>query len=106
MPATCPHSALPSVIAPKNVVTNIASPRPRAHSGSATCAETLRLASTAIQDTPAMAHAVRAVTASPAIANKANVIAVPHVPAATRPSGPSLAFSKARRMRPRPRQRR
>ena len=52
-PATCPQSALPSVMAPKKTVTKIASPRPRTQSGSATCAETLRLASTAIHETPA-----------------------------------------------------
>ena len=51
--ATWPQSTLPSVRAPKNTVTNIASPRARTQSGSATCAETLRLASTAIHETPA-----------------------------------------------------
>jgi hypothetical protein len=34
--ATCPQTALPIVIAPKNTVTNIASPRPRTQSGNAT----------------------------------------------------------------------
>src|SRR6266568_3075419 len=52
--ATCPQTALPSVMAPKKTVTNIASPRPRTHSGNATCAETLRLDKTAIHDTPAI----------------------------------------------------
>ncbi len=52
------------------------------------------IASTAIQDTPAITHADKAVAASRAMASKPNVIAVPHVPAATDPIGPSLAFNQ------------
>ena len=48
IPATCPQTVLPKGRHPKKAVTNIASPRPRTQSGSATWAETLRLAKTAI----------------------------------------------------------
>ena len=44
---------LPALIAPKKTVRKTESPRARTHSGSATCAETLRLESTAIQEAPA-----------------------------------------------------
>ena len=52
--ATSPHTALPSVRQPKKTVVYKASPRPRTQSGSATCAETLSVASAAIHDAPAM----------------------------------------------------
>ena len=52
--ATSPHTALPSVRQPKNTVVYKASPRPRTQSGSATCADTLSVASAAIHDAPAI----------------------------------------------------
>src|SRR5713226_1375974 len=94
IPATCPQIALPREIAPKNAVTNIARPRPRTHSGSATWAETLRLDKTAIQDTPAMTLADRAMEELRASPNSAIAIAVPTDPAATSQSGPSFVFSQ------------
>ena len=62
--AISPHAALPSVKQPKNTVVYSASPRPRTQSGSATCAETLSVASAAIQDAPAMTLAASAVNGS------------------------------------------
>ena len=41
--AIWPHTALPSVMRAEKTVTNSASPRPRTHSGSATCADTFRV---------------------------------------------------------------
>ena len=52
--ATSPQTALPSVRQPKNTVVYRASPRPRTQSGSATCADTLSVASAAIHDAPAI----------------------------------------------------
>ena len=60
--AISPHSALPMVSAPNITVTYIARPRPRTHSGSATCAETLSDETAAIHDAPAMRLAATAVT--------------------------------------------
>jgi len=57
--ATCPHIALPIVKPAERTVTNIESPRPRTHSGNATCAEILRLDSTVIHETPAIRLAAK-----------------------------------------------
>ena len=62
--ATSPHTALPRVRQPKNTVVYKASPRPRTQSGSATCAETLKVASAAIHDAPAMTLAASAIPGS------------------------------------------
>ena len=56
--ATSPQSTLPRLMEPKNTVTKTASPRPRTHSGSESCADTFRLERETIQDTPAMKLAV------------------------------------------------
>src|SRR5262249_60581084 len=79
IPATWPQIALPKVRQPKNAVTKIASPRPRTQSGSATWADTLRLAKTAIQDPPATALPANAIGALRANANRSIDKAVPNV---------------------------
>src|SRR5262245_6013221 len=94
IPATWPQIALPTVRQPKNAVTKIASPRPRTQSGSATWADTLRLAKTAIQDAPATALPANAIGALRANAYRTIARAVPNVPAATSWSAPSFAFSQ------------
>src|SRR5690606_16578171 len=81
--ATDPQTRLPAAIERKNTVRNTDSPRARTQSGSAVCAETLRLESTAIQDTPATSDAAAAMTGSPATASVVMAAAVPRVPAAT-----------------------
>ena len=43
MAESFPQTALPAVVAPKMKVRNTASPRPRAQSGNATCADTSEL---------------------------------------------------------------
>jgi hypothetical protein len=83
-------------MAPKNTVTNIARPRPRTQSGSATCADTLKLASTHIHDRPASAQAVRPATGSRVWPNSTSAMAVPAVPTATTRSGPSFDRSQGR----------
>ena len=45
---------------PENTATNSARPRPRTHSGRATCAETFRFDNTVIQQAPATALAAKA----------------------------------------------
>src|SRR5262249_56151763 len=77
-----PQAGVAVVMAPKKAVTNLPSPRPRTHSASATWGGALRLANTAIQDTPATKLADNAVAASRANPNNTSVTAVPSVPAA------------------------
>src|SRR5271156_1844116 len=75
MAASSPQIALPIVKAPNITVTYTASPRPRTHSGNATCAETFRLATAAIHEAPATRLAAMAVAGSCAMANKPVAIA-------------------------------
>ena len=58
--ATFPQSMLPPAMAPKNTVRKKDNPRARTQSGRAVWAETWKLASTAIHDTPASADAATA----------------------------------------------
>src|SRR6516225_7640586 len=75
--ASLPQITLPSASAPKKIVMYKARPRPRTHSGSATCAETLRLASTETHAAPAIKLASKPVSMSRASANSRSTIAVP-----------------------------
>ena len=75
-------------------VAKIERPRPRTHSGSATWADTLRVASTAIHATPAMRLAASAVAGWRATPNRDSASAVPMVPAIASLSAPSLRFSR------------
>ncbi len=63
--ATCPQIRLPAAIEPKKTIRNTESPRPRTQSGSAVWAETFRLESTAIQESPASSEASAATSARP-----------------------------------------
>src|SRR5580692_12918653 len=81
--ASSPHRALPMVRDPNMTVTYIASPRPRTHSGKATCAETLRLDTAAIHEAPAIRLAATATPAPWATANNAIAAEVAIVAAAT-----------------------
>jgi hypothetical protein len=67
----------------------IASPRARTHSGSASCADTLRLDSTTIHAAPASRLATSAVGVSCARPSGTSASTVPSVPAATSRSEPS-----------------
>ena len=97
--AISPHMALPMVSAPNITVTYIARPRPRTHSGRATCAETLRLDTAAIHDAPAMRLAATAVTMSPARANNAVAIELARVAAASSRSAPNFASEPSQQER-------
>ena len=92
--ATLPHTALPRVIAPKNAVRKIARPRPRTHSGNATCAETNSVVIIVIHDAPAIRLAAAAMAGSCATPYSARARIVPTVPSIARRSGPSRALSQ------------
>ena len=92
--ASSPQIALPMVNAPNITVTYMARPRPRTHSGNATCAETLRQDTAAIQEMPAMKLATIAIAGSRARANNAVASAVPTLAAATRESAPNFSLSR------------
>ena len=82
------------------------SPRPRTHVGSATWAETLSVASIAIQEMPAMTLAASAAAGCRASPNRTSAIAVPTVPPAATLSAPSDASAPEAQRRPRQRRRR
>src|SRR5271169_1146440 len=92
--ATSPQKALPRLMAPKNTVTKTASPRPRTHSGRASCAETFKLDTDAIQPTPATKLAAIASTGSCEAPNNSVANAVPMAPAPRSQSAPSLALTQ------------
>ena len=87
--ATSPQITLPRLKDPNMMVTYMASPRPRTHSGSATCAETLRLETPAIQEAPASTLAASAKLALCAMPKSAVARAVATVAPASRTSGPN-----------------
>ena len=100
MDASSPQIALPMVSAPNITVTYTASPRARTQSGSATCADTLRLDTAAIHDAPAMRLAATAASGPRAAANNPVAAAVASVALATRRSAPSFALSQRNRNAP------
>ena len=81
--ATCPHPTEPADMQPKNTISTMARPRARTQSGSAVCAETLRLVSTVIQPSPPSAAAGNAMASLVATPSSAIAAAVMSVPAAT-----------------------
>ena len=95
-----PQTALPSVIAPKNAVRKIARPRPRTHSGNATCAETNSVVIIVIHDAPAIRLASAATTGSRAAPYSPRARIVPSVPSVARRSGPRQRLEPVERERP------
>ena len=90
--ATLPQTALPRVIAPKNAVRKIARPRPRTHSGNATCAETNSVVIIVIHDAPAIRLASAAMIGSRAAPYNPRARIVPSVPSVANRSGPRRAL--------------
>src|SRR5262245_22889039 len=78
----------------------MARPRPRTKSDNATCAETLRLERTAIQEAPAMRLAHKAVAGWRATPNRIMAIAVPIVAPAARASLAKSSLEPGERERP------
>jgi hypothetical protein len=58
-PASWPHAALPSVVAPKIAVRKMARPRARTPSGNGVWVETYRIVQTIVHEAPATMHAKR-----------------------------------------------
>ena len=85
---SCPRSRCPAVIAPKKAVRKIASPRPRTHSGSATCADTNSVVIMTIHDAPARRLAAIARRGSLAAPYMASAATVPRLARIARPIGP------------------
>ena len=100
IPATWPQMMLPSVIAPNMTVTKTARPRARTQSGSATCADTLRLRQDGDPcDARSEACNERDATGSRQDAKRRSASAVPTAPTAVRRSGPSQALQSRQRER-------